>query len=103
MQDVYQGSHFLILPSKSEGWPKVVAEAMFWGCIPIVSAISCVPWMLNQGERGVLLTIKEETDVEKIGNLLNDLFNYEKMAQAASRWSHQFTLETFEKEIQAIL
>ena len=30
----YQNSHFLLLPSKSEGWPKVVAEAMFWGCVP---------------------------------------------------------------------
>nr|MBF6609381.1 glycosyltransferase family 4 protein [Flavobacterium sp.] len=27
--EAYRESHFLILPSKSEGWPKVVAEAMF--------------------------------------------------------------------------
>ena len=29
LKNAYQNSHFLILPSKSEGWPKAVAEAMF--------------------------------------------------------------------------
>ncbi|QED37742.1 glycosyltransferase [Antarcticibacterium arcticum] len=42
----YKDAHFLILASKSEGWPKAVAEAMFFGCIPIATAVSCVPWML---------------------------------------------------------
>ena len=27
----YQKSHFLVLPSKSEGWPKVLSEAMAYG------------------------------------------------------------------------
>src|SRR5690606_34200508 len=48
-------SHFLILASKSEGWPKAVAEAMFFGCILIVTPVSCVPWMLNYGSRGILI------------------------------------------------
>ncbi len=47
----YQKSHFLILPSQSEGWPKAVAEAMFWGAIPLVTPISCVPWMIDHGQK----------------------------------------------------
>jgi glycosyltransferase involved in cell wall biosynthesis len=43
----YKTSHFSFLLSKSEGWPKAVAEAMFWGCIPVASKVSCVPWMLG--------------------------------------------------------
>ncbi|WP_438963149.1 glycosyltransferase [Nonlabens sp.] len=43
----YKTAHFSFLLSKSEGWPKAVAEAMFWGCIPIASKVSCVPWMLG--------------------------------------------------------
>ena len=46
----YLKSHFLILPSKSEGWPKAVAEAMFFGCIPVATTVSCVPWMLGKGK-----------------------------------------------------
>lgn len=62
LKQVYKESHFLILPSKSEGWPKVVAEAMFYGCIPIATSVSCVPWMLDHGSRGIL--IPEEKRVE---------------------------------------
>jgi len=47
LKGVYKASHFLILASQSEGWPKAVAEAMFFGCIPVASSVSCVPWMLG--------------------------------------------------------
>ncbi len=47
LKEVYKASHFLILASQSEGWPKAVAEAMFFGCIPVVTSVSCVPWMLS--------------------------------------------------------
>ncbi len=43
----YKRSHFSFLISQSEGWPKVVAEAMWHGCIPVATPVSCVPWMLN--------------------------------------------------------
>jgi glycosyltransferase involved in cell wall biosynthesis len=46
LKQAYKDSHFLILASKSEGWPKAVAEGMFFGCIPVATAVSCVPWML---------------------------------------------------------
>ena len=30
IKNAYQKSHFVLLPSDSEGWPKAVAEGMFW-------------------------------------------------------------------------
>jgi glycosyltransferase involved in cell wall biosynthesis len=99
----YQNSHFLILPSKSEGWPKVVAEAMFWGCVPIVSQVSCVPYMLGYGERGIQLKEQLEADVSKVMNVLNDELLYQKMALEGSNWSRQFTTDKFEEEIKKLL
>ena len=61
LEAAYQKAHFVILPSKSEGWPKAIAEAMFFGCIPIATPVSCVPWMLGFGSRGVLLNWKQES------------------------------------------
>ena len=52
----YKQAHFVILPSKSEGWPKALAEGMFYGCIPIAAPVSCVPWMLGEGSRGILIS-----------------------------------------------
>jgi glycosyltransferase involved in cell wall biosynthesis len=99
----YQSSHFLILPSKSEGWPKVVTEAMFWGCVPIVSQVSCVPYMLGYGERGIQLKEQLEADISKVMNVLNDELLYQKMALEGSNWSRQFTTDKFEEEIKKLL
>lgn len=95
--------HFLILPSKSEGWPKVVAEAMFWGVIPVVTKVSCIPWMLNQGTRGVLLTLNLENDAERIIELIANEKSVLKMSREASQWSRQYTLEKFSAEIKKLI
>ena len=99
----YQSSHFLILPSKSEGWPKVVAEAMFWGCVPIASPVSCVAYMMGNGSRGLLLTERLEADVNKIYKLVSDKEQYQRMAREGLNWSRQFTTDKFELEIMKLL
>ena len=99
----YQTSHFLILPSKSEGWPKVVAEAMFWGCVPIASPVSCVPFMMGNGSRGVVLKEQLHNDVSQIRNVLNNQEDYKKMALDGQTWSRQFTTDKFETEISKLL
>lgn len=100
VKQAYKASHFLLLPSKSEGWPKVVAEAMFWKTIPLVTPISCVPWMLGQGSRGVLLSLALEKDANEIIRLINDKDTYKIMATGAQDWSRQYTLEAFREAIK---
>lgn len=56
LKAAYRKAHFVVLPSISEGWPKAIAEGMFFGCIPIATPVSCVPRMLGNGKRGILLT-----------------------------------------------
>jgi glycosyltransferase involved in cell wall biosynthesis len=99
----YQNSHFVILPSKSEGWPKAVAEGMFWGCVPIATPVSCVPFMLDYGERGVLLQIKLEQDIQQLETVLNDKVDFETKREKASHWSRKYTLDVFEDEIKKML
>lgn len=103
VEKAYKNSHFLILPSKSEGWPKVVAEAMFWNCLPIATKISCVPYMLDYGKRGILLDEQLDNDVVQIQNLLEDENKYQAMSQNAQDWSREYTLEFFEAEIKKLL
>jgi glycosyltransferase involved in cell wall biosynthesis len=103
VQKAYQESHFLVLPSKSEGWPKVVAEAMFWGCLPISTAVSCVPYMLDYGKRGVVLTMHLESDVQQIFNLLQEPERYQNQVDQAFEWSRIYSLDYFESEIETIL
>ena len=99
----YQTSHFLILPSKSEGWPKVVAEAMFWGCVPLASPVSCVPYMLGNGSRGVVLQENLRADSNQLLALIHDPETYQKMVYEGQNWSRQFTTDKFEAEIKKLL
>jgi glycosyltransferase involved in cell wall biosynthesis len=99
-----QHCHFLILPSKSEGWPKVVAEAMFWGCIPVVTPVSCVPWMLDYGGRGLIMNyVYDDTTADKILSLLKSPKKLEGIAENASNWSRHYTLDKFEEELKKLL
>ena len=99
----YQNSHFLILPSKSEGWPKVVAEAMFWGCVPIASPVSCISYMMGNGSRGILLHEKIQEDINQINMVINNQDFYHKIASEGQSWSQQFTTDKFEAEISKLL
>ena len=103
VKEAYQKADVVILLSKSEGWPKVVAEAMFWGAIPIVSNVSCVPWMIGNGERGILIENPEKIDIKELKNLLLDSTQLQKMSTAAMTWSRQYTMDTFTKEIEKLL
>ncbi|TYA71433.1 glycosyltransferase [Seonamhaeicola marinus] len=97
-----QKAHFLILPSKSEGWPKVIAEAMFFGAIPIATQISCVPFMLDFGKRGVLIEPEYESAVNTILQYLKTK-DLKEIALLGENWSKQYTLNAFEFEIKKLI
>lgn len=131
LKQAYKDSHFLILASKSEGWPKAVAEAMFFGCIPVASGVSCVPYMLKappapEGgapkvtvtERGILIPPPDSYRIRKGGDrtkelveetcnviqtLIKDPEEMKRMSREAQGWSQEYTLEKFEKEIKKLL
>ena len=73
LKHAYKAAHFVILLSKSEGWPKAIAEGMWYGCIPVATPISCVPWMLKapsdpEGETCEFILAKR-------GILLNNIYS----------------------------
>jgi len=103
VRKAYQESHFVLLPSQSEGWPKVLAEAMFWGCLPVASEVSCVPSMLDHGKRGVLLTMDLNRDVSEIKNILESQQQYDDKVLKSVAWSRDYTLDLFQNQIKALL
>lgn len=96
-------AHFLCLPSQSEGWPKAVAEAMFWGAIPWATPVSCVPQMLDEGRRGLILTLDINRDIEQIQRGCTDPNALRQQSQQAMEWSRQYTLDAFEMAIRKLM
>jgi glycosyltransferase involved in cell wall biosynthesis len=45
----------LVLPSKKEGVPTILLEALACGVIPVASKVGGIPWLLNSADTGILL------------------------------------------------
>ncbi len=103
VKQYFQASHFLVFISKSEGWPKVVAESMFWGCLPITTKVSCVPEMVANGLRGSLVSDNQEVISKTIESWIKNEDAYKKAITEAKNWSRQFTLEAFEEKIKELI
>jgi glycosyltransferase involved in cell wall biosynthesis len=95
-------AHFNILLSKSEGWPKAVAEGMFFGCIPVATSVSCVNWMMDYGKRGILVEPNLEAAVSQFITTFNSA-DLDAMAKEALYWSQQYTLDRLEGDIRDVL
>jgi hypothetical protein len=59
--------------------------------------------MLANGNRGLLLDMNLEQDVNKIITLLQDNNLYQEKVYNAIQWSRQYTLDVFENEIKQLL
>lgn len=103
VKEAFQESHFLLFLSKSEGWPKVVAEAMFWGCIPISSKVSCIPFMLGNGSRGALVGFDVQEIVKVLKTHIENTDIYQSKMSEAQNWSQKYTLDYFSSEIKNLL
>ncbi|WP_055435379.1 glycosyltransferase family 4 protein [Lacinutrix algicola] len=103
VKSAFKTAHFSILPSQSEGWPKAIAEAMFFGCIPVVTKISCVPFMLDYGKRGILIEAELELATESLIEAIENKEDLSIKSNAALQWSQHYTLDLFESELIKLL
>nr|WP_321228493.1 glycosyltransferase [uncultured Psychroserpens sp.] len=54
--EIYKESHLFLMPTTaSEGFPKAIAEAMNFGCLPLVSNISSIGQYIKNDQNGFLL------------------------------------------------
>jgi glycosyltransferase involved in cell wall biosynthesis len=72
---IYAISHALILPSYSEGFPKVIPEAINFGCIPVVSDISSIGHYINS-DNGILI---KKVNIDGVKIAINKLLKLEEI------------------------
>ena len=54
--NIYKKSHIFLMPTTaSEGFPKVIAEAANFGCIPVVSGVSAIAQYIVHNENGFII------------------------------------------------
>lgn len=100
--EIYRNAQFLLLPSTaSEGFPKVIAEAMNYGCIPIVSDVSSIGQYINT-TNGFIVNPTTSAKLADIFKELNTIGqeDLQKKAEKAYLVSEAFTFENYRKRIQ---
>jgi glycosyltransferase involved in cell wall biosynthesis len=48
LSPLFARAHITLTPSETEGWPKVLSEAMAYGVVPVASRVSCIPQYLKR-------------------------------------------------------
>ena len=99
---IYKKSHFFLLPSTaSEGFPKVIAEAMNYGCLPIVSEVSSIGQYVNSNNGFIVEPCTFEKLMESIIIAVDcNGESLRKMNILAHQAVFQFTFENYRNRIQ---
>jgi glycosyltransferase involved in cell wall biosynthesis len=99
----YEKGHILVLPSRhSEGWPKVLAEAMCHGLVCISTNHGLIPWLLR--DRGCIFPVDDvDALAGHIRNLIRDPAEYGRLSRAAAAWAQTYSLEGLRDALQTLL
>lgn len=96
LNEFYRQSHLFLLPTTaSEGFPKVIAEACAFGCLPIVSDVSSITHYVKHCENGLIL--KQNTPDEIAGYLKDLILDRVRLRQLASKAVEIAGLYTYER------
>ena len=96
----YAAAHFILLPSRSEGWPKVLSEAMAYGVVPVAAAVSSIPQILSAAGTGIAVPV-EDTDrmAAAIRRWVDDPAAWRAASLAGVRAAHWFTYSAYQDAV----
>lgn len=97
-------SDLLVLPSKGEGVPNVIQEAMYIGCPVLASDVGGIPEIIENGRTGWILPIDQPSLwAEKISDLiLQPEKRFQVSKEAALYAERNFTAETWAKKYSSL-
>lgn len=100
--EIYKTCHFILLPSKSEGFPKVIGEAMNYSCVPIVSNVSCIDQYIQTGKNGYLIDPISSEKLKEIiiQSLSLSTEDFEKYNKFNYLFSEKFTYSYYMNRIK---
>jgi glycosyltransferase involved in cell wall biosynthesis len=101
---LYQDSDVFILPSYTEGVPKVILEAMANGLPVVATSVGGIPEIIQNGLNGLLVPTEDaEAICDSVYRLLNNEKLRLKMRESALETVRKFTLEKQTENIVGVL
>ncbi|MFQ5568398.1 MAG: glycosyltransferase family 4 protein [Rhodothermales bacterium] len=101
----YMGAHIFLFPSEaSEGWPKVLSEAMAYGTVPLTSTVSSIPQYIHQFGAGQTF---EACDIDAYARTIANYVKYpqewQKASRNAARAAEMFTFPAYLRNVHQLL
>jgi len=104
LRSLYRDAHFCLLPSSTEGWPKVLSEAMAFRAVPLAGAVSCIPEILHLRQAGVALQADDVRGfAAQIQKLAQDPAAWRQMADNGQQAAADFTYEVYVARVRQLL
>jgi glycosyltransferase involved in cell wall biosynthesis len=96
LNQLYRDAHLLLVPSSSEGWPKVVSEGMAYGVVPVASRVSSIPQYLETFGTGRAVAPADiDGFVEAIAAYVRDPGRWKAESQRALQAAAGFSYESY--------
>lgn len=100
----YNYAHFILLPSNSEGWPKVLSEAMSYGVVPVASAVGSIPYYLRTAQAGQAFPADDvDQFVKALKSYRDNLEKWKKESQRGVQFAEQFGYESYLEDVKRLL
>ncbi|MCB9201619.1 MAG: glycosyltransferase family 4 protein [Flavobacteriales bacterium] len=102
VMEILSDSHIFCYPtSASEGFPKVILEAMSQGLAIITTPVSVLESLITENESGIILyDSSPENIANTIKKLISDKSTFDKICYNARNASKKYTLENWVIEIR---
>lgn len=102
---LYEGSHFILLPTlASEGWPKVLSEAMAFGTIPLAAETGSIPQYLKNFGCGKCLSPKNpESWAREIIGYAEKPAMFDSEVLKAVKAAEEFTYAIYLNKVKKVL
>lgn len=104
LNELYRVAHCLVFPSASEGWPKVLSEAMAYGVVAVASAVSSIPQILEQTGGGLALPLEKiEVWEETLLKLAADPDLWLELSRNGRKAAARFTFDAYLEAVRALI
>jgi len=104
--EIFKKSHYFLLPSSaSEGFPKVISEALNFGCIPIISDVSALKHYFTDMNNALIVnpitSVELKLQIEKSINLTKEVKqNIQNKNQAMKeKFTYEYYIHRIKTEI----
>lgn len=105
LNELYKQAHFLVLPSiASEGWPKVLSEAMAFGALPVTANTGSIPHYLEKFETGKTLPAKDpELWALEIMKYIENPETFSLESMKAAKAAVHFSYSVYSEKVKTLM